>query len=110
MGAGDLLKTLGFLSLKLTLGEKWPSIKRIYHLSECKGLLKVIVKRIARHGLKLNVLKCEFAKISILYLGWIASHYFLLPDPRRMSKFKNTGLHFCKGLRVLRRRKFYLHI
>ncbi len=33
MGAGDLLKTLGFLSLKLIPGETLPKHKRIYHLS-----------------------------------------------------------------------------
>jgi hypothetical protein len=52
--------------------------------------LEKIIERIAFHNLKLNVLKCEFAKNSILYLGWIVSHDFLLPDPRRMSKIKNA--------------------
>ncbi len=36
------------------------------------------------------MLQCEFTKNSILYLGWIVSHDFLLPDPRRMSKIKNA--------------------
>jgi hypothetical protein len=52
--------------------------------------LERIIERIAFHNLKLNVLKCEFAKNSILYLGWIVSHDFLIPDPRRMSKIKNA--------------------
>jgi hypothetical protein len=50
--------------------------------------LEKIVSRLAFHNLKLNVNKCEFAKGSILYLGWIISHDYLIPDPRRMEKIK----------------------
>ncbi len=50
--------------------------------------LERIVARLAFHNVKLNVNKCEFAKGSILYLGWIVSHDFLIPDPRRMEKIR----------------------
>ncbi len=42
------------------------------------------------HNLKLNVNKCEYGKNSFLYLGWIISQDYMIPDPRRMEKIKNA--------------------
>ena len=66
------------------------SLKRTYGetLDHHFKSLERIVERLAFHNLKLNVNKCEFAKGSILYLGWVISHDFIIPDPRRMEKIK----------------------
>jgi hypothetical protein len=55
-----------------------------YHF-EC---LEKIIYRLAFHGVKLSVNKSEFAKSKVLFLGWIVSHDYILPDPRRMEKIK----------------------
>jgi hypothetical protein len=34
--------------------------------------------------------KSEFAKSKILFLGWIISHDFVIPDPRRIEKIKDA--------------------
>jgi hypothetical protein len=52
--------------------------------------LEEILERLSFHNLKLNVNKCEFGKNSILYLGWIISQDYMIPDPRRMEKIKNA--------------------
>jgi hypothetical protein len=52
--------------------------------------LEEILQRLSFHNLKLNVNKCEFEKNSILYLGWIISQDYMIPDPRRMEKIKNA--------------------
>ncbi len=43
--------------------------------------LDEILQRLSFHHVKINVNKCEFGKNSILYLGWIISHDFVIPDP-----------------------------
>ena len=40
--------------------------------------------------MKLNVNKSSFAKSKILFLGWVISHDFIVPDPRRMEKIKKA--------------------
>ena len=52
--------------------------------------LEQIIERLAFHNVKLSVNKSEFAKSKILFLGWIISHDFIIPDPRRMEKIKNA--------------------
>jgi len=46
------------------------------------------VKRLAFHGAKISVMKCEFAKPKILFLGWYISHDMVIADPRRIQKVK----------------------
>ena len=46
------------------------------------------VKRLAFHGAKISVMKCEFAKPKILFLGWYISHDMVIADPRRVQKVK----------------------
>jgi hypothetical protein len=58
--------------------------------------LESIVARLAFHNLKLNVNKCEFARGSILYLGWIISHDFIIPDPRRLEKIRLANFPLSK--------------
>ncbi len=55
-----------------------------YHF-EC---LEKIIYRLAFHGVKLSVNKSEFAKSKVLFLGWIVSHDYIIPDPRRMEKIR----------------------
>ena len=52
--------------------------------------LERIVKRLNFHNVKLSINKSEFAKNKILFLGWIVSHDFVIPDPRRMEKIRNA--------------------
>jgi hypothetical protein len=52
--------------------------------------LEIIVARLSFHNVKLSINKSEFAKNKILFLGWIVSHNFVIPDPRRMEKIKNA--------------------
>jgi len=52
--------------------------------------LEKIIERLNFHNVKLSINKSEFAKNKILFLGWIVSHDFLIPDPRRMEKIKNA--------------------
>jgi dUTPase len=52
--------------------------------------LEKIVERLAFHNVKLSVNKSEFAKSKILFLGWIISHDFVIPDPRRIEKIKDA--------------------
>ncbi len=46
------------------------------------------VKRMAFHGAKISVMKCDFAKSKILFLGWYISHDVVIADPRRIQKVK----------------------
>jgi hypothetical protein len=50
--------------------------------------LEKIIYRLNFHGVKLSVNKSEFAKGKVLFLGWIISHDYVIPDPRRMEKIK----------------------
>jgi hypothetical protein len=52
--------------------------------------LEKIIERLSFHNVKLSVNKSEFAKSKILFLGWIVSHDFVIPDPRRMEKIKDA--------------------
>jgi dUTPase len=52
--------------------------------------LEKIVERLSFHGAKMNVGKSTFAKPKILFLGWVVSHDFITPDPRRMEKIKKA--------------------
>jgi hypothetical protein len=52
--------------------------------------LEQIIARLAFHNVKLSVNKSEFAKSKILFLGWIVSHDYIIPDPRRMDKIKQA--------------------
>ena len=47
------------------------------------------IKRLAFHGAKISVMKCEFARAKILFLGWYISHDFVIADPRRIQKVKD---------------------
>ena len=47
------------------------------------------IKRLAFHGAKISVMKCEFAKAKILFLGWYISHDMVMADPRRIQKVKD---------------------
>ena len=53
------------------------------------SVVEQTIKRLAFHGAKINVSKCEFAKGKILFLGWYISHDYILADPRRVDKVKN---------------------
>ena len=53
--------------------------------------LEKIIYRLAFHGVKLSVNKSEFAKSKVLFLGWIISHDYVIPDPRRMEKIKTAN-------------------
>ena len=63
-----------------------------YHF-EC---LEKIVARLSFHNVRLSVNKSEFAKSKILFLGWIISHDFVIPDPRRIDKIKNANFPTSK--------------
>jgi hypothetical protein len=52
-------------------------------------MLEKVVSRLACHGAKISVPKCEFARTKILFLGWIVSKDFVIADPRRIQKVKD---------------------
>ena len=52
-------------------------------------ILEEAIKRLAFHGAKISVMKCEFAKSKILFLGWYISHNFVIADPRRIEKIRD---------------------
>ncbi len=52
-------------------------------------VLEHVTARLAFHGAKLNVMKCEFAKGKILFLGWYITHDYIVADPRRIEKVKD---------------------
>jgi hypothetical protein len=52
--------------------------------------LEKIVARLSFHNVRLSVNKSEFAKSKIMFLGWIISHDFMIPDPRRLEKIKSA--------------------
>jgi len=58
--------------------------------------LERIVERLAFHNVKLSINKSEFAKSKILFLGWIISHDFITPDPRRMEKIRKAEFPHTK--------------
>ena len=53
------------------------------------SILETAIRRLAFHGAKISVDKCEFAKSKILFLGWYISHDYIIADPRRVEKIKN---------------------
>jgi len=59
------------------------------------------IERLAFHGAKINVSKCEFAKGKILFLGWYISHDYLIADPRRVEKVRTFAFPDSKkGMRA----------
>jgi hypothetical protein len=50
------------------------------------NILEKCIQRLAFHSAKISVMKCEFAKSKILFLGWYVSHNFVTADPRRIQK------------------------
>ena len=52
-------------------------------------MLEKVVSRLAFHGAKISVPKCEFARTKILFLGWIVSKDYVMADPRRIQKVKD---------------------
>jgi hypothetical protein len=54
------------------------------------------VERLAFHGAKINVMKCEFSKSKILFLGWYISHDYVIADPRRIEKVCDFKFPTCK--------------
>ena len=60
-------------------------------LDEHFGNLEVTIKRLAFHGAKISVPKCEFAKSKILFLGWYVTQNYVIADPRRIQKVRE----FC---------------
>jgi hypothetical protein len=50
--------------------------------------LETAISRLAFHGAKISVPKCEFAKSKILFLGWIVTRDYVIADPRRIQKIK----------------------
>jgi len=52
-------------------------------------IVEQCIKRLAFHGSRVNVPKCEFAKSKILFLGWYVSHDYVIADPRRIQKVKD---------------------
>ena len=51
-------------------------------------ILEKVTGRLAFHGAKLNVMKCEFSKGKILFLGWYITNDYIVADPRRIEKVK----------------------
>jgi len=47
------------------------------------------VDRLAFHGAKCNVMKCEFSRSKILFLGWYITRDFIIADPRRVEKVRD---------------------
>jgi hypothetical protein len=68
--------------------------KPTYHetLNYHFNCLEKIIERLSFHNVKLSVNKSEFARSKILFLGWIVSHDFIIPDPRRMEKIKSAEI------------------
>ncbi|MBG0744848.1 MAG: DDE-type integrase/transposase/recombinase [Cylindrospermopsis raciborskii KL1] len=66
-------------------------LKTTYHdtLTFHFNIVEQCIKRLAFHGSKINVPKCDFAKSKILFLGWYVSHDFVIADPRRIQKVKD---------------------
>ena len=50
--------------------------------------LERVIKRLAFHGSKISVMKCEFAKAKILFLGWYVCNDYVIADPKRIAKIK----------------------
>jgi len=53
--------------------------------------LEEIIYRLAFHNVKISVPKCTFAKPKILFLGWVVTKDYIIPDPRRIEKIKNAN-------------------
>ena len=65
-------------------------------LKEHFSKLEVAIQRLAFHGAKISVSKCEFAKTKILFLGWYVCRDFIVADPRRIEKIKAFKFPTCK--------------
>ena len=66
--------------LKPTYGE---TIKAYF------AILEKTIQRLAFHGAKISVMKCEFAQSKILFLGWYVCHDYVIADPCRIQKVKD---------------------
>jgi hypothetical protein len=64
------------------------------------NVLEQVTARMAFHGAKLNVMKCEFAKGKILFLGWYVTNDYIVADPRRVQKIKE--FRFPKSKKAIR--------
>jgi transposase InsO family protein len=51
--------------------------------------VEAAVDRLAFHGCKINISKCEFAKTKILFLGWYIVRNYIVADPRRVEKVRD---------------------
>ncbi len=58
--------------------------------------LEATVQRLAFHGCKISVRKCEFAKSKILFLGWVICRDYIIADPRRVNKVREFKFPDCK--------------
>ena len=67
-----------------TLGETYEDT-----LAEHFHNVEIAIDRLAFHGCKINISKCEFAKSKILFLGWYITRDYIIADPRRIEKVKD---------------------
>ena len=51
--------------------------------------LEKTIQRLSFHGAKISVMKCEFARSKILFLGWYICHNYVIADPRRIQKVRD---------------------
>ena len=75
--------------LKPTYGE---TIKAYF------AILEKTIQRLAFHGAKISVMKCEFAWSKILFLSWYVCHDYVIADPCRIQK--NRILSFLKARKL----------
>jgi transposase InsO family protein len=80
-------------------------------------ILEEVVKRLAFHGSKISIMKSDFAKAKILFLGWYVCNNYVIADPRRIEKIKDFKFPESKkamrsflGLINSLRRVIYLNI
>ena len=81
------------------------------------NLLEQVVKRLAFHGSKISIMKSDFAKAKILFLGWYVCNNYVIADPRRIEKIREFKFPETKkamrsflGLINSLRRVIYLNI
>ena len=80
-------------------------------------ILEEVVKRLAFHGSKISIMKSDFAKAKILFLGWYICNNYVIADPRRIEKIREFKFPDSKkamrsflGLINSLRRVIYLNI
>jgi hypothetical protein len=52
-------------------------------------ILERAMERLSFHSCKINVMKCDFVKSKINFIGWIVSHSFIIADPRHVRKVQS---------------------